>query len=158
MTNELSPANQHAGDIAPKALAFLGMARVIAESTMNAGTARAIPMAWRSRQFPCLPASWRSRMPSCARRMISSASPGGLPMRKPQHDRQPRQAAKPASPPANFRRGHDWPADIVLCGRYAINIDCPLEQHRIEKGKFLMDTIRNPIDFNGLALPMDNLG
>lgn len=55
MTNELSPANQHAGDIAPKALAFLGMARVIAESTMNAGTARTIPMAWRSRQIP-LPA------------------------------------------------------------------------------------------------------
>lgn len=44
MANELSPANQHAGDIAPKALAFLDMARVIAESTMNAGTARAIPM------------------------------------------------------------------------------------------------------------------
>lgn len=47
---------------------------------------------------------------------------------------------------------------ILFCGRYAINIDCPLEQHRIEKGKFLMDAIRNPIDFNGLALPMDNLG
>ena len=46
--------------------------------------------------------------------------------------------------------------DISL---FSFNPDCLLEQRLIERqGKFLMSTIRNPIDFIGFALPMDNLG